>query len=145
MKSVAKLMPGLWLSRVLFGLLTADALAQAGVACFGAGQLLEWLQVPELPAGTPPDRLLLVRLLGALALVHGGVSVILLVAPQRAGSVAVVPLLGRLLGVGTWLFLLGTDRLVLPRAGLWILLARDAVWVPPLAWFLIAWHRWKNE
>jgi hypothetical protein len=88
-----------------------------------------------LPAGlfgllgtTPPaDALLLWRLLGAVLV---GQAWCLLAAARKAVDVGLVlvPLAGRALLGGVWLWLLFTDRIALPPAPLWALFAHDAAW-----------------
>jgi hypothetical protein len=132
------------LSRLLFLSLAADSLLAAGVALYGAEAFLSWLGLPETAAGAPHDRELLLRLLGVLALVHAVVLVILVKWPGELGPLALVPLLGRLMGTGLWLWVWATPRLHLAPGPPLLLALHDAVGVLGLVWFLVAWRRWRS-
>jgi hypothetical protein len=106
--------------------------------------LLSWLGLPETAAEAPHDRELLLRLLGVLALAHGVVLVILGRWPEEVGPLALVPLLGRLMGVGLWLWVWATPRLHLAPGPPLLLALHDAVWLPGLVWFLFAWRHWRS-
>jgi hypothetical protein len=143
MKSSPVLFRGRTFFRLLLLLLAADNLLTAGVVLHGAEALLEWLGLPATAAEAPHDRELLLRLLGVLALVHSGVLVILVRWPEDLGPLALVPLLGRLIGVGLWLWVWATPRLHLAPGPPLLLALHDAVWLPGLVWFLFAWRRWR--
>jgi hypothetical protein len=132
------------ISRVLFLLMAADTLSVAVVALYGAEGFLSWLGLPRTPPGTPHDRELLLRLLGGLALVHVVVLVILVRWPEELGPLALVPLVGRLLGTGLWLWVWATPRLHLEPGRPLLLALHEAVWVPALVWFLFAWRCWQR-
>jgi hypothetical protein len=144
MKPSAAVFPAGTLSRLLFLFLAADTLLAAGVALFGAEALLSWLGLPEMAAEAPHDRELLLRLLGVLALVHTVVLVILVKWPRELGPLALVPLLGRLMGTGLWLWVWATPRLHLAPGPPLLLALHDAVGVLGLVWFLVAWRRWRS-
>jgi hypothetical protein len=135
---------GRTLFRLLFLLLALDSLLAALAVLFRAEVLLSWLGLPETAKAAPHDRELLLRLLGVLALVHGVVSVILLTWPEELGPLALVPLLGRLIGTALWLWVWATPRLHLPPGPPLLLALHDVVWVPGLVWFLFAWRRWRS-
>lgn len=127
--------------RLLFLLAALDRVAWGFWALFRPDQVYAFLCPPDAPA---PDQLLLWKVLGGLALVHGLVFVILVRRPEACGPVALVPLLGLALGTALWLWASGTERLTLPsRLPPLLLAAHEAVWLPPLLWFLIAWQRWR--
>jgi hypothetical protein len=106
-------------------------------------QVFGVLGLPDTPQ---PDQLFLWKVLGGLALVYALVFAILVMRPEACGPVVLVPLLGLLLGTGVWLWAYGTERLLLPsRVPPLLLAAHDAVWLPPLLWFLVAWRRWRSR
>jgi hypothetical protein len=72
------------------------------------------------------DAYLLWQLLGLLLLLHFVFLLLAALRPAARGGLALAPLLGRALLAGLWLWLLGTDRVSLPRAPLVVLLAHDA-------------------
>jgi hypothetical protein len=105
--------------------------------------LFTFLQWHETPGR---DQVLLWRVLGGLALVHALFLVILLAWPEASGPAVLVPLFGLVLGTGVWLWIAATERLALPsRLPPLLLAAHDAVWLPALIWFLVAWHRWRQR
>jgi len=139
---------GLWL-RLLF--------AAAALDCFGIGLwavaqprgVFELLQLPALPEPQdvsnplkpPRDRLFLWQLLGQLSLVHGALLIALLYRPREYGGLVAVPLIGRTLQTGLWLWLLGSER-VTPRVEPLIGLAvHDTIWLLVFAGFLVVWWR----
>jgi hypothetical protein len=134
-------LPGRTVYRLLFLLAALDQLGWGLWALLAPDGLLAFLRLPPLPVELPPDRLLLARVLGGLALAHVGFLAILLWRPERWGSFALVPLLGRALGTGLWLWVYGSDRLHVPAGPPLLLAAHDGVWLPVFAWFLIAWYR----
>jgi hypothetical protein len=90
---------------------------------------------------TPPRDAFLWQVLGGLSLAH---ALCLALAAWRPGDYAglvLVPLIGRALQCGLWLWLLGTDRVLLPAGPLTGLLVHDAVWLPLFAAFLFAARR----
>jgi hypothetical protein len=137
------LLPGRPAYRLLFLLAALD---RAGWGCWillRPDAVFAFLPMPEAPLA---DQLFLWKVLGGLVLAHALLLVILLCWPEACGPLAVVPLLGLALGTGLWLWASGTERLTLPSR--WpplLLAAHDAVWLPPLAWFLLVWHRWRRR
>jgi hypothetical protein len=81
-----------------------------------------------LGVAATPDAVLLARALAALMLA-GQLPCLALAAarPAAAGDLAVVPLLGRALLAGVWLWLLGADRVEVPARPLGLLLAHDGL------------------
>jgi hypothetical protein len=65
----------------------------------------------------------------------------LVVWPEAFGPLALVPLLGRALSLGAWLFLLGTDRVHLAPTPLRVLAVNDALTLTALTVFLVVWVR----
>jgi hypothetical protein len=121
--------PCVW--RAFLGLAAVDAAAAGGWLAARPGDLLALLGLP-----TSDDALLLGRLLGLLWLGHAPALVLAAVRRARYGGLVWLPLLGRVLAVGLWLWLLGTDRVQVPRLPLVGLIAHDAVWLPGLLGFL---------
>jgi hypothetical protein len=93
--------------------------------------------------GTPPspDALSLWRLLGVLLVGQGLCLLQAAWRPADYGGLVLVPLSGRLLQCGVWLWLLGTPRLSLPPDPLRGLLLHDAIWLPLFLVFLLAGRR----
>jgi hypothetical protein len=136
-------LPGRGAHRLLFLLAALDRSVWGCWALLRPDAVFVVLQQPEAPL---PDQLLLWKVLGGLALAHALVFVILLYRPEACGPLALVPLLGLALGTGLWLWAAGTERLTLPsRLPPLLLAAHEAVWLPPLAWFLFAWYRWRRR
>ena len=135
------LLPGRSLYRLLFLLAALDRLGWGLWAVLRSRDVFGLLHV-TLPEGSPPDQLLLWRLLGVLALADAVFLAILVWRPEACGSAVVVPLLGFALGTGLWLWVYGTARLQLPsRLPPLLLAAHEAVWLPGCVWFLVAWQR----
>jgi hypothetical protein len=136
-------LPGRPVYRLLFLLAALDRAAWGCWALLRPAGVFKFLQ---LPRPLPPDQLLLWKVLGGLALAHALVFVILVYWPEDCGPLALVPLLGLAVGTGLWLWAAGTERLTLPsRVPPLLLAAHDAVWLLPLAWFLVARHRWRRR
>jgi hypothetical protein len=87
---------------------------------------------PEGLFGPVEDRRLLWTCLGVALLFQGFCLLASAVRPARFRALLFVPLLGRGLLTGLWLWLLASDRLLLPREPLLGLLAHDASWLPGL-------------
>jgi hypothetical protein len=122
------------------------ALDRAGWGCWALLRPAGVFKFLQLPRPLLPDQLLLWKVLAGLALAHALVFVILVYWPEDCGPVALVPLLGLAVGTGLWLWAAGTERLTLPsRVPPLLLAAHEAVWLPPLAWFLVARHRWRRR
>ncbi len=82
------------------------------------------------------DAYLLWQLLGVLTLGHCALLLWAAARPGERAGLALVPLLGRSLQAGLWLWLLGTDRVRLPAGPLTFLLAQDLLIVALLAGLL---------
>jgi hypothetical protein len=135
-------LPGRPAYRLLFLLAALDRAGWGLWALLLPDGLFTLLRWPEAPT---PDQLLLWRVLGGLALVHALFFVILLCWPEACAPVAVVPMIGLMLGTGVWLWVGASERLVLPwRAAPLLPGAHDVIWLLPLAWFLAAWQRWRR-
>jgi hypothetical protein len=129
----------------MLGLAALDSIVVGAWAISRPSDVFLWLQLPELPPGTPKDRLLLWSILGAISLVYALFLVILICWPDRLGPLALPALVGRLIGCGVWLFAMGTDRVDLPKRPCLILAGHDLFWVLVLAAFLIIWWRaWRG-
>jgi hypothetical protein len=95
-----------------------------------AGSLFALLNVE------PPRDAFLWRGLGGLLLTHVVCLALAAWRPARWGGLALVPLIGRALQCGVWLWLRNTDRVHLPAGVLDGLLVHDVIWLPILAGFL---------
>jgi hypothetical protein len=126
-------LPGRSLFRALFVLAAGDSFLGGLWAVVRPGDLFAFLQTPA------PREVILWQVLGGLALVHGVVLLILVRQPEAYAPLVLVPLLGRLLEAGIWLWLLHLDRLRLPAGPLRLLLGHAAFWPPVFAGFLLAW------
>jgi hypothetical protein len=106
------------------------------------GDLLHFLQAPA-----SPDASLLVRGLGALQLGYAGCLFLAGARPGVYRGLALGPLLARGVQCGLWLWLLGTTRVALPAAPLWLLLGHDGVSGLALALVLAAegGDRWRAQ
>jgi hypothetical protein len=85
---------------------------------------------------TPPRDAFLWQVLGGISLGHAACLLLAARRPGEYSGLVLIPLVGRVLGSGIWLWLLGTDRVVLPSYPLMGLLIHDAIWVPGFAAFL---------
>ena len=133
MSAPAGRLPGRLLYRVLFVLAALDSFAWGCWAVLRPADLFAWLQT------SMPRDVVLWQLLGLLTIIQGAFLVAVAARPESLGPLVLVPLVGRLLAAGTWLWLLGTDRVHLPAATLLVLLIHDGLWVPLFAWFFFAW------
>jgi hypothetical protein len=91
------------------------------------------------------------QVLGLLALANGAFLLVAAWRPRELGGLALVPLVGRALLAGLWLWALGTTftfperRVVFPdRTRLALLAAHDGAWAVVLAAFLVAWWAWPR-
>lgn len=117
-------------------LLTALDSAALGLwAVVRPDDLFAWLEL------TPPRDVVLWRALGTLAVAHALILCMLVVWPEGFGPLVLVPLIGRALSLGGWLFLLGTDRVRPATTPLGVLAVNDAVALAVLVAFLVAWYR----
>jgi hypothetical protein len=119
----------LWASRAVLGLAALDSVASGGWALLHPEDVFAWLQIPA-----PKDAFLL-PVLGGLLVAQGLCLVAALLRPAAWAGFVWVPLLGRLLLAGFWLWLLGSGRVPTPTALL--LLAHEALWLPGFAIFLM--------
>jgi hypothetical protein len=85
------------------------------------------------------DHILLWRVMGALFLAQALILAIAAWRPSDYGSLVVSSLIGRLLPLGMWLWLLGTERVQLRAAPLYLLAVHDGVWVLVFSVFLVLW------
>jgi hypothetical protein len=120
------------LLRLLLLLAALDSLVAGGMAVLRPDYLFTWLQLRPLP-----DRLLLTRALGALLLTHVPCLVLAALRPLQWGGLVLVPLLGRALLAGVWLWLLHADRVQPSPQALHALLLHDAAWLPVFVAFLV--------
>jgi hypothetical protein len=111
----------------LFLLAATDNVAYGGWAIAHPGGLFGLLGI--IPS---PDALLLWRVLGAVLVGQAWCLVAAARRPAHRG-LALVALSGRALLGSLWLWLLGTDRVVLPRESLLALLAHEGVWLVVVA------------
>jgi hypothetical protein len=124
------------LLRYLASALLLVAACDAGLA--GGWAFRDPAALVSLLAASPTrDSLLLIRVLAGLLLAHVPFLVLAGLRPQRYGGLVLGPLLGRVLLVGLWGWLLATDRVHLARTPLGWLLAHDAGCV--LGLVLAAW------
>jgi hypothetical protein len=128
-----------YLARVFLILAAGDSLAYGGWIIARPAGLFELFGLapgtklrPEGFFGPVEDRRLLWTCLGVALLFQGFCLLAAAVQSARFRSLLFVPLLGRGLLVGLWVWLLASDRLLLPREPLLALLAHDAVWLPGL-------------
>jgi hypothetical protein len=126
-------------TRPLLVLAALDTAALGGWAAARPGGLFALL-------GTDAnaDALLLWRLLGVLLLGQAGCLVWAARRPAD-GGVVLVPLSGRLLLCGVWLWLLGSDRVSMPVGPLWGLFAHDAAWAVVLLGVLVTGREVRDE
>jgi hypothetical protein len=139
------LLPGRNGYRALLLGLAVDTLRGGLWMLFQAEALLSFLQAPAVLEGQPHDARLLLHLLGLLAVSQVVFLGMVLWRPETWGSVAVVPLFGRLLGVGLWLWLSASERSTLSQGAMSLFLVPDVIGVAVLAWFLVAWHIWAQR
>ncbi len=116
-------------------LLTAvDCLVYGLWALFRPEGVFEWLQFATHEAISwklfkarieSADEVLLWRAVGVLLLAHAVLVLLAAWRPRFFGSLVWVPLIGRGLLLGLWLWLLGSDRVDVARAVLWALAGHD--------------------
>jgi hypothetical protein len=130
---------GARLLALLLILAALDSLAAGTWAILDAPALFAWLHAPPTR-----DGLRLCRVLGVLTLTHAPCLVLGALRPRQWGGLVVVPLVGRAVLAGVWLWLLNADRVhPSPEALRW-LLVHDAAWLPFFAVFLVV-ARWPAE
>jgi len=112
---------------------------------FSAGDALvagAWLLVRPvdlfifLGVATPTDAILW-RLLGLLNLGHGVCLILAVYRPGAFGGLVLAPLVGRLLEIGVWLWVLHSEPLAASPTALGWLIAHDAFLLPMWLGFLI--------
>jgi hypothetical protein len=112
----------LWAARATLALAALDSAASGGWALLRPDQVFALLNLP------PPGDAFLLSALGALLVLHAVCLIAAAARPAEWGGLVWVPLLGRLLDMGVWLWLLGADRIAQQPALL--LLAHEALWLP---------------
>jgi hypothetical protein len=132
--------------RLLLLLAALDTVGLGLWAALRPADLFTFLQMPLPPSEVlPPDRALLWRILGVLALAHAVFLAILVWRPEAYGPLTLVPLIGRAVQAGLWLWVCCTDRLAWPSPGRpFVLAVHDAAWVPVLVGFLLVWWCWRR-
>jgi hypothetical protein len=133
MTATAVRLPGRPLFRILLTLAALDSFAWGGWAVLRPADLFAWLHT------TPPADVVLWQLLGLLTIMQSCCLLAVVARPEGLGTLVLVPLVGRLLAAGTWLWLLGADRVHLPATALHALALHDGLWVPLFAGFFLAW------
>ncbi len=118
-------------ARILLLLAAADSLATGACALLRPYALFDLLQTKP-----SDDALFLWWVFGVLLVGQGLCLVPAAWRPATCGELVIVPLSGRLLLCGVWLWLLGTTRVHLPAVPLQGLLLHDAAWLPVLLGFL---------
>jgi hypothetical protein len=126
------------LARILLLAAAADSLAAGAWAALRPGALFALLQPapPEPPFVASGDALFLWQVLGLLLVCQSSCLIAAAWRPADCGGLVIVPLSGRLLLCGVWLWLLGTSRVRLPPEPLRGLLLHDAAWLPVFLGFL---------
>jgi hypothetical protein len=117
-----------WAARAMLALAALDSVTAGGWAFLQPAKVFEALEIKQ-----PKDTFLL-PVLGCLLVAQGVCLLAALVRPREWGGLVWVPLLGRLLLGGLWLWLLGAGRLPDQRA--FLLLAHEVLWIPGFAVFL---------
>jgi hypothetical protein len=125
----------LWLVRATLALAALDSAAS------GAGVLFWRDQVFALLNLKPPGDAFLLSALGALLVLHALCLVAAAVRPAEWGGLVWVPLFGRLLNMGVWLWLLGSDRVAIAVQPALLLLAHEALWLPGFVVVLVMQRR----
>jgi hypothetical protein len=123
--------PGARLLPSLLLLAAFDSLVAGTWAMLAPDAFFAWLQLPPTHDGR-----LVCRVLAALILTHAPCLVLAALRPLRWVGLVVVPLVGRALLAGVWLWLLNSDRTHPAPSVLRWLLVHDAVWLPLLVVFV---------
>ena len=136
------------LFRVLLVLASVDSLAYGMWAVCWPDDLYRRL---DLPARDPiawkllgmgletADHILLWRVMGALFLAQALFLALAAWRPNAWGGLVMMALIGRVLPLGMWLWLLGTERVEMPAAPLRCLAVHDGMWVLVFFAFLMLW------
>jgi hypothetical protein len=119
----------LWATRAVLGLAALDSVASGGWALLRPVDVYAWLHLQA-----PQDAFLL-PVLGGLLVVQGMCLIAALLRPEWWAGFIWVPLLGRPLLAGLWLWLFGAGRF--PQQTTLLLLAHEALWLPGFAVFLM--------
>jgi hypothetical protein len=139
--------------QIVLLLAAVDSLAFGLWAYFQPHGLFNWLQFTThepieskfLGAGfESADEVLLWRVLGLFFLAHALLLILAAWRPLSLGSLVYVPLIGRALMLGLWLWLLGSDRIERSAAALRWLAAHDLAVLIVVAVFLV-WHSFSRE
>ena len=85
------------------------------------------------------DHILLWRALGVLFLSQALILAIAAWRPSAYGALVTSALIGRLLPLGMWFWLIGTERVQLRAAPLYFLAIHDGVWIVVFGVFLAMW------
>ena len=114
-----------WPLRPLLLLAALDSLLAGSWVVLQPTDLFNWLDL------TPTrDGLLLSRAVGALTLTHVPCLLLAALRPRFWSGLTAVPLIGRTLLAGVWLWLLNSERIHPATVALQRLLAHDLVWLP---------------
>jgi hypothetical protein len=119
------------LAQTILVIAALESLLQGAWALFYPEGLLSLLAARQAP-----DALLLERALGLLIWAHVPCLALAAVRPMVWGDLVLVPLVGRALTAGLWLWLLGTDRVELATQPLILLAGHDLLWVALFIGFL---------
>jgi hypothetical protein len=123
--------PAARLLQLLLLVAALDSLGAGAWAALDPDALFRQLQVPPTR-----DSRLFCRVLGALTFTHAPCLVLGALRPRQWGGLVVVPLIGRALLAGVWLWLLHSDRVrPSPEVLRWLLI-HDAGWLPFFVVFL---------
>jgi hypothetical protein len=114
----------LWAARATLGLAALDSAASGGWALLWPDQVFQFLNL------RPPGDAFLLSGLGALLVLHAVCLLAAAFRPAEWGGLVWVPLLGRLLNMGVWLWLLGSERVAVAVQPALLLLAHEALWLP---------------
>ena len=126
----------LWAARAALAMAALDSVDSGGWALLWPAQVFEFLNLK------PPGDAFLLSALGALLVLHGFCLVAAAARPAEWGGLVWVPLLGRLLNMGVWLWLLGAGRIAQQPALL--LLAHEALWLPGFVVVLVIQRRFSQ-
>ena len=117
--------------RAMLGFAALDSAASGGWAMLWPEQIFALLQIEA-----PTDAFLL-RGLGVLLILNAMCLIAAAARPATWGGLVWVPLLGRFLNGGIWLWLLAAKCDDALQPALFLLLAHEALWLPGFVVFLI--------
>ena len=137
------------LATILLAAVAVDTLVYGGWAVAAPDDLLARLEVagPTVKwkflgkERETSDPRMLWRTMGILLLAQAAILAFAVWRPGALGSLVFASLLGRLLPLGVWLWLLGQERVQLSVATLWFLSIHDGVCAVLLTVFLIGSRR----